>query len=176
MPLLVRSHSLRSMISKSFDIGLSNWMTGLSITMERLVSTKTPLNFSCSAIADRSIEPSEADKHGILILLQYHLHKLFVLFIYHPARGFDLVTHNIASVERHELLISARAVLRLQHNDTGIWSNWDLVVGLLFAFDVYLRNVLNCCRWSHWPLCLFYEALRTGWLIRMVSYNCVKIF
>jgi hypothetical protein len=29
------------------------------------------------------------------------------------------------------LLISARAILRLRDNDTGIWSNWDLVVRML---------------------------------------------
>jgi hypothetical protein len=77
---------------------------------------------------DWSLEPSEADRQGISILLQYHLHKLFVLFIYHPARGHNLAMPNIASVERHEWLMSARAVLRLQNSDTGIWSNWDLVV------------------------------------------------
>ena len=86
-------------------------------------------------------EPSETDRHGILILLQYHLHKLFVLSIYHPARGYDLGAHNIASVERHELLISARAVLRLRDDDTGIWSNWDLVVRLVYVHIVSFETV-----------------------------------
>lgn len=59
---------------------------------------------------------------------QYSLHRLFVLSIYHPARGFDLFANNVASVERHELLLSARATLRLLKDDKGIWANWDLVV------------------------------------------------
>lgn len=79
--------------------------------------------------ADYGLEPTPSDRQGILILLQYHLHKLYVLSIYHPARGFDLSPANISSFERHELLISARAVLRLRQDDASIWSNWDLVVG-----------------------------------------------
>lgn len=59
---------------------------------------------------------------------QYSLHRLFVLSIYHPARGFDLFANNVASVERHELLLSARTTLRLLKDDNGIWANWDLVV------------------------------------------------
>lgn len=74
------------------------------------------------------LEPSPSDRQGILILLQYHLHKLFVLSIYHPARGFDLSSAKITPVERHELLVSARAVLRLRQDDASIWSNWDLIV------------------------------------------------
>jgi hypothetical protein len=87
------------------------------------------------------LEPSPSDRQGILILLQYHLHKLFVLSIYHPARGFDLSSAKIAPVERHELLVSARAVLRLRQDDASIWSNWDLIVSLaaliakLISFD-----------------------------------------
>lgn len=60
---------------------------------------------------------------------QYNLHRLFVLSIYHPARGFDLFANTVASSERYELLLSARATLRLQNDDKGIWANWDLVVG-----------------------------------------------
>lgn len=82
------------------------------------------------------LEPSEADRHGILILLQYHLHKLFVLSIYHPARGHDMGANDITMMEKHELLISARAILRLRDNDTGIWSNWDLVMVTLAALLV----------------------------------------
>lgn len=59
---------------------------------------------------------------------QYSLHRLLVLSIYHPARGFDLFASNVASAERHELLLSARATLRLLKDDKGIWANWDLVV------------------------------------------------
>ena len=73
-------------------------------------------------------EPSPSDRQGILILLQYHLHKLYALSIYHPARGFDLSSATITPGERHELLVSARAVLRLRQDDASIWSNWDLIV------------------------------------------------
>ncbi|KAJ5412154.1 uncharacterized protein N7487_006513 [Penicillium crustosum] len=75
-----------------------------------------------------SSQPTPSDRQGILILLQYHLHKLYVLSIYHPARGFDLSPANISSFERHELLVSARAVLRLRQDDASIWSNWDLMI------------------------------------------------
>lgn len=69
-----------------------------------------------------------------MILLQYHLHKLYVLSIYHPARGFDISSANISPVERHELLVSARAVLRLRQDDASIWSNWDLIVSVILKF------------------------------------------
>ena len=76
-------------------------------------------------------QPSASDRQGILILLQYHLHKLYVLSIYHPARGFDISSANISPVERYELLVSARAVLRLRQDDASIWSNWDLIVSYM---------------------------------------------
>ncbi|OOQ88392.1 hypothetical protein PEBR_13737 [Penicillium brasilianum] len=85
-------------------------------------------------------QPSASDRQGILILLQYHLHKLFVLSIYHPARGFDLSSAKIAPVERHELLVSARAVLRLRQDDASIWSNWDLIM-ITWAAMLLLRGV-----------------------------------
>jgi hypothetical protein len=67
--------------------------------------------------------PSEAN----IILLQYQLHKLFVLSIYHPVRGVD-VTKDPSSPERKELLAAARAALQLQRMGLSVWSNWDLVV------------------------------------------------
>ena len=54
-----------------------------------------------------------------IILLQYQLHKLFVLFIHHS------VTPEI-SIE--DLLTAARAALRIQRLGMTVWSNWDLVV------------------------------------------------
>lgn len=86
------------------------------------------------------LEPTPSDRQGILILLQYHLHKLYVLSIYHPARGFDLSPANISSFERHELLVSARAVLRLRQDDASIWSNWDLVVSSALELAILLFN------------------------------------
>ncbi|PWY93607.1 hypothetical protein BO94DRAFT_347320 [Aspergillus sclerotioniger CBS 115572] len=85
-------------------------------------------------------QPSPSDRQGILILLQYHLHKLYVLSIYHPARGFDLGSTDIAPAERHELLVSARAVLRLRLDDASIWSNWDLIM-VTFAAMLLLRGI-----------------------------------
>ncbi|KAF5863693.1 hypothetical protein ETB97_009626 [Aspergillus alliaceus] len=85
-------------------------------------------------------QPSPSDRRGILILLQYHLHKLYVLSIYHPARGFDLGSANITPSERHELLVSARAVLRLRQDDASIWSNWDLIM-ITWAAMLLLRGV-----------------------------------
>ncbi|KUJ15456.1 uncharacterized protein LY89DRAFT_113348 [Mollisia scopiformis] len=73
-------------------------------------------------------KPNDPDHDSLMIFRQYSLHRLFVLSIYHPARGFDLFANNVANMERHELLISARATLKLQNEDKGIWSNWDLVM------------------------------------------------
>ncbi|CAI7584131.1 unnamed protein product [Penicillium viridicatum] len=87
-----------------------------------------------------SSQPTPSDRQGILILLQYHLHKLYVLSIYHPARGFDLSPANISPFERHELLVSARAVLRLRQDDASIWSNWDLVM-ITWAAVLLLQGV-----------------------------------
>ncbi|KAJ5791573.1 transcriptional regulator family: Fungal Specific TF [Penicillium psychrosexuale] len=89
---------------------------------------------------NNSSQPTPSDRQGILILLQYHLHKLYVLSIYHPARGFDLSPANISSFERHELLVSARAVLRLRQDDSSIWSNWDLVM-ITWAAVLLLQGV-----------------------------------
>ncbi|KAJ5090714.1 hypothetical protein N7532_009398 [Penicillium argentinense] len=85
-------------------------------------------------------QPSPSDRQGIVILLQYHLHKLYVLSIYHPARGFNLSSAKITPVERHELLVSARAVLRLRQDDASIWSNWDLIM-ITWAAILLLRGV-----------------------------------
>ncbi|RDW79782.1 hypothetical protein BP6252_04420 [Coleophoma cylindrospora] len=70
-----------------------------------------------------------ASEHGrMLIFRQYILHRLLVLSIYHPARGFNLFSTSTTSVERRELLVSARAALKLQMDDRSIWANWDFVM------------------------------------------------
>lgn len=66
-----------------------------------------------------------------------------MLSIYHPARGFDLSPANISSFERHELLVSARAVLRLRQDDASIWSNWDLVVSSALEPAILLFNKID---------------------------------
>ncbi|TVY80419.1 hypothetical protein LSUE1_G003275 [Lachnellula suecica] len=85
-------------------------------------------------------KPSEPEHDSLMIFRQYILHRLFVLSIYHPARGFDLFANNVATVERHELLVSARATLKLQNDDKGIWSNWDLVM-ITWAALLVLQGV-----------------------------------
>ena len=92
-----------------------------------------------SLVNDRSAQlglihhqgPSDNEHDSLMIFRQYCLHRLFVLSIYHPARGFDLFANNVASISHQELLISARATLKLQNYDKGIWSSWDLVVSFL---------------------------------------------
>jgi hypothetical protein len=83
---------------------------------------------ACSMRLTPNPEPNHSEHDSLMIIRQYNLHRLFVLSIYHPARGFDLFANNVASVERHELLVSARATLRLHNDDKSIWSNWDLVM------------------------------------------------
>jgi hypothetical protein len=75
-----------------------------------------------------NLGPTNTGHDGVQIRRQYNLHRLFVLSIYHPARGFDLFANSVASSERHELLLSARSTLLLRRDDLGIWANWDLVV------------------------------------------------
>ncbi|KAK8212272.1 hypothetical protein IWZ01DRAFT_260487 [Phyllosticta capitalensis] len=72
--------------------------------------------------------PSAIENPDLAMFRQYVLQRLFVLSIYHPARGFNMFARNVAFGERQELLLSARAAMRLHNNDHGIWSNWDLAL------------------------------------------------
>lgn len=90
-----------------------------------------------------------------MIFRKYCLHGLFTLSIYHPARGFDLFANNVASVERQELLAPARATLKSQNNDKGIWSNWDLVVSV----PLLLRNQILTAQRLPGQRCSFCKAL-----------------
>jgi hypothetical protein len=67
-----------------------------------------------------------------VILLQYQLHKLFVLTIYYSVRGIGM-NSNKTSHEATEVLAAARGALQIQRKGMGVWSNWDLVVR--FAHD-----------------------------------------
>ncbi|KAH6666397.1 hypothetical protein B0J14DRAFT_202146 [Halenospora varia] len=69
-----------------------------------------------------------SEHERMLIFRQYILHRLLVLSIYHPARGFNLFSSSTTSSERYELLVSARAALKMQRDDKSIWSNWDFVM------------------------------------------------
>ncbi|PYH97060.1 hypothetical protein BO71DRAFT_396502 [Aspergillus ellipticus CBS 707.79] len=72
----------------------------------------------------QSADGSEKD----LVFRQYVLHRLVVLSIYHPARGCNLWSNSTTLQEQHELLLSARATLKLHSHDDSIWSNWDQVM------------------------------------------------
>ncbi|OAQ65529.1 fungal transcriptional regulatory protein [Pochonia chlamydosporia 170] len=70
----------------------------------------------------------DLDSQRKTVFRQYVLHRLVVLSIYHPAKGCNLRSSSISLNEQHELLVSARATLKLHYNDKSIWSNWDLVI------------------------------------------------
>ncbi|KAJ6781653.1 hypothetical protein PWT90_01403 [Aphanocladium album] len=82
----------------------------------------------------------ETDHQRTLVFRQYVLHRLVVLSIYHPARGCNLQSNSITMHEQHELLVSARATLKLHLNDKSIWSNWDLVM-ITWAALIVLQGV-----------------------------------
>ncbi|KAJ3496928.1 hypothetical protein NLG97_g2298 [Lecanicillium saksenae] len=82
----------------------------------------------------------ETDHQRTLVFRQYVLHRLVVLSIYHPARGCNLQSNSITLHEQHELLVSARATLKLHLNDKSIWSNWDLVM-ITWAALIVLQGV-----------------------------------
>ncbi|KAJ6436912.1 fungal transcriptional regulatory protein [Purpureocillium lavendulum] len=64
----------------------------------------------------------------MVVFRQYVLHRLLVLSIYHPARGCNLHSNSITLNEQYELLLSARATLKLSLHDKSIWSNWDIIM------------------------------------------------
>ncbi|KAL2886144.1 C6 finger domain-containing protein [Ceratocystis lukuohia] len=82
----------------------------------------------------------ESEHEKKLVFRQYVLHRLFVLSIYHPARGCNLFANEITPNEQHELLVSARAAVRLHVYDPSIWSNWDLIV-ITWAALIVLQGV-----------------------------------
>lgn len=83
-------------------------------------------------------EGSQEDLRAVF--RQYVLHRLVVLSIYHPARGFDPWSNSITPQEQHELLLSARATLKLHLHDDSIWSNWDLVM-ITWAALIVLQGI-----------------------------------
>ncbi|CRG84304.1 hypothetical protein PISL3812_01605 [Talaromyces islandicus] len=79
-------------------------------------------------LVEFSTESEGSQEDLRVVFRQYVLHRLVVLSIYHPARGFDPWSNSITPQEQHELLLSARATLKLHSHDDSIWSNWDLVM------------------------------------------------
>ncbi|KAI6778182.1 uncharacterized protein J7T54_002717 [Emericellopsis cladophorae] len=81
----------------------------------------------------------EASDQSNLTFRQYVLHRVLVLSIYLPARGSDLFSDTTPK-EQHELLVSARAAVRLQLLDTSIWSNFDLII-ITWAALIVIQGV-----------------------------------
>ncbi|KAL2811438.1 hypothetical protein BJX63DRAFT_276562 [Aspergillus granulosus] len=81
-----------------------------------------------------------SDQDLKLVFRQYVLHRLVVLSIYHPVRGCNLWSNNITPREQHELLLSARATLKLHSHDDSIWSNWDQVI-ITWAALIVLQGI-----------------------------------
>ncbi|KAH7007230.1 hypothetical protein EDB80DRAFT_456041 [Ilyonectria destructans] len=84
----------------------------------------------------RNDEPENERK---LVFRQYVLHRVLVLSIYLPARGSDLFSDTTPK-EQHELLVSARAAVKLQLVDSSIWSNFDLIV-ITWAALIVMQGV-----------------------------------
>lgn len=59
-----------------------------------------------------------------IILLNYHLHKLFVFSIFFPLLGVAAT----GASEREPLLESSRVVLKIEASGFEVWSSWDLVI------------------------------------------------
>ncbi|KIM92782.1 hypothetical protein OIDMADRAFT_139064, partial [Oidiodendron maius Zn] len=92
---------------------IRDWATQLDRWLSRFTSAS-------------SAGKSEHDRK--LIFRQYILHRLLVLSIYHPARGFNLFSTSTTAGEQKELLVSARAALKMQVDDKSVWANWDFVM------------------------------------------------
>jgi hypothetical protein len=82
---------------------------------------------------------TDPEGEGKLTFRQYVLHRVLVLSIYLPARGSDLLSSTTPK-EQHELLVSARAALRLHLGDSSIWSNFDLVI-ITWAALIIIQGV-----------------------------------
>jgi hypothetical protein len=79
-------------------------------------------------LVEFSAESEGSEQDLRVVFRQYVLHRLVVLSIYHPARGCDPWSNSITPQEQHELLLSARATIKLHLHDDSIWSNFDLVM------------------------------------------------
>ncbi|KAK7949529.1 hypothetical protein PG988_016168 [Apiospora saccharicola] len=111
---------------------LDEWLVDFSSNS----GSNTNTNAHDSSLSSSAM--SEQDR--ALVFRQYVLHRLVVLSIYHPARGCNLYSNSITPHEQFELLLSARATLRLHLNDKSIWSNWDFVM-ITWAALIVLQAV-----------------------------------
>ncbi|KAL4877137.1 hypothetical protein BJY04DRAFT_230940 [Aspergillus karnatakaensis] len=86
-------------------------------------------------------QQSEGSEQDVkLVFRQYVLHRLVVLSIYHPVRGCDLRSTATTPKEQHELLLSARATLKLHSHDDTIWSNWDQII-ITWAAIIVIQGI-----------------------------------
>lgn len=104
---------------RTFDWNWPSWLRSV-LRLERIGNA--------GRVAALALGTKMQELDNKLIFRQYVLHRLVVLSIYHPARGCNLWARNISHVEQHELLLSARATLKLHLHDDSIWANWDLVM------------------------------------------------
>jgi hypothetical protein len=81
----------------------------------------------CSISSDQTAGQQRGPNEANVILLQYQLHKLFVLSIYYSVRGISMDSTK-TSHEATEVLAAARGALQIQRRGMAVWSNWDLVV------------------------------------------------
>ncbi|RMZ32086.1 hypothetical protein D0859_03802 [Hortaea werneckii] len=79
-------------------------------------------------LARFSLGPFESENDRKAVYRQYVLHRLLVLSIYLPSRQYDIFSPHETPNERHELLLSAKATVKLHTRDATIWSNWDLIM------------------------------------------------
>ncbi|KAF2097189.1 hypothetical protein NA57DRAFT_41415, partial [Rhizodiscina lignyota] len=91
-------------------------------------------------LVEFSSQVYESEHEKKLVFRQYILHRLLVLSIYHPARGCNLFSNSASPKEQYELLLSARAAIKLHRDDFSIWSNWDLVM-ITWAALIVLQGV-----------------------------------
>ncbi|CAK7242664.1 MAG: hypothetical protein STHCBS139747_004160 [Sporothrix thermara] len=118
---------------------LDDWLVEFSRSTP-IVSSSTTAAAAAAAAADAP--QSTAERQRKLVFRQYVLHRLVVLSIYHPARGCDLWSNSITPQEQHELLLSARATLKLHLHDNSIWANWDLVM-ITWAALIVVQDLQN---------------------------------
>jgi len=114
---------------------IRDWATQLDRWLARFNTSSGKFNENIIYKCDLTRLPGRSGNDRMLVFRQYILHKLLVLSIYHPARGFNLFSTSTTSVERRELLVSARAALKMQVEDRSIWANWDFVVRVLLQKD-----------------------------------------
>lgn len=114
---------------------IRDWATQLDRWLARFNTSSGKFNENIIYKFDLTHLPGRSENDRMLVFRQYILHRLLVLSIYHPARGFNLFSTSTTSVERRELLVSARAALKMQVEDRSIWANWDFVVRALLQKD-----------------------------------------